>query len=273
MDYSKGLKALRASADDFDYDRYLKDVEAGKFKTKTVSAKEMSQEGLMRRKEQALETPEMDEPLMDGLSHRFLEIRNRRRAGGWMAGVEEGLRGAVAEKGAKKAPEPKGGVEGMTAAQRGEGLMRPKARPPVRPEARPWEESDDFVSKLYQSESSGRSDAEITTSDGRTFVGKGQFGDARLTDYMNATKTKFTQAEFKADEALQDKVMAWHIRDLDKQISRTKGSENFSRDGLRAVAHLGGVGGMRQFVASGGNHNPSDDLGTSLNDYYNKFKG
>ena len=50
--------------------------------------------------------------------------------------------------------------------------------------------------KLEASESSGRSDAEITLDDGRKFVGKLQFGEARLKDYQKATGTSFTQAPF-----------------------------------------------------------------------------
>ena len=51
-----------------------------------------------------------------------------------------------------------------------------------------------------------------------------------------------------------------------------KGAEGMSRDGLRAVAHLGGKTGMIKYVQSGGKYNPADDFGTKLSDYYNKFK-
>ena len=73
-----------------------------------------------------------------------------------------------------------------------------------------------FLDLLEQSESSGRSDAEITIGDGRRFVGSLQFGKARLSDYQKATGTRFTQDEFIADEALQDAVAAWHIADIKK---------------------------------------------------------
>ena len=258
MDYSKGLKTLRSAADNFDYDRYVKDVEAGKFAKKAKSAKEIGQEGLMRRKAEALDVPDMDadEPAMGPLAERYLQLRNRRKGGGFSSGVEEALEEAMEYKEEKK---------------EGEGLMRPKSRPPMRPEARSWQDSDSFINKLIESESSGRTDAEFTTKGGRRFVGQGQFGEARLADFKKYTNTEFTQEDFKKDPNLQDEVMKWHVRDLDKQISKTKGAENFDRDGLRAVAHLGGVSGMKQFVASGGKHNPSDELGTSLMKYYNKF--
>ena len=130
----------------------------------------------------------------------------------------------------------------------------------------------DFLERLTQSESSGDSNAEITIADGRRYVGALQFGDARLQDYKAATGSSFTQDEFKANSTLQDKVAAWHIADIDKTIDGLGlDTDGYDRDGLRAVAHLGGKGGMRKFVQSAGKYNPSDELGTSLQDYYEKF--
>ena len=129
-----------------------------------------------------------------------------------------------------------------------------------------------FLDQLEASESSGKADAEITIKDGRRFVGKLQFGKARLTDYQNATGTKFTQDEFIKDAALQDKVAAWHLADVDKAIDALgNDAAEYDRDGLRAVAHLGGKSGMKKFVQSKGEYNPADELGTSLLSYYEKF--
>ena len=95
-----------------------------------------------------------------------------------------------------------------------------------------------------------------------------------MQDYKAAAGKTFTQDQFKADEALQDEVGAWHISDLDKSIDALGDkAATYSRDGLRAVAHLGGKGGMAKFVKSGGKHNPADELGTSLQSYYDKFSG
>jgi hypothetical protein len=106
-----------------------------------------------------------------------------------------------------------------------------------------------FLERLTQSESSGDNNAEINIADGRRYVGALQFGDARLQDYQAATDTSFTQDEFKANSALQDKVAAWHIADIDKTIDGLGiNTDGYDRDGLRAVAHLGGKGGMRRFV-------------------------
>jgi len=129
-----------------------------------------------------------------------------------------------------------------------------------------------FLDLLEQSESSGRTDAEITIADGRRFVGSLQFGEARLSDYQKATGTRFTQDEFIADEALQDAVAEWHIADIDKAIDALgEAAAGYDRDGLRAVAHLGGVGGMQEYVRTKGEYNPADELGTSLQSYYDKF--
>ncbi|MDB9962443.1 hypothetical protein OAD31_03245 [Planktomarina temperata] len=136
----------------------------------------------------------------------------------------------------------------------------------------PQQTKTDFLERLTHSESSGDSTAEITIADGRRYVGSLQFGDARLQDYKKATGSSFTQDESKANSTLQAKVAAWHIADIDKTIDGLGiNTDGYDRDGLRAVAHLGGKGGMKKFVRSNGEYNPSDELGTSLQDYYDKF--
>ena len=136
----------------------------------------------------------------------------------------------------------------------------------------PQQTKTDFLERLTHSESSGDSTAEITIADGRRYVGSLQFGDARLQDYKKATGSSFTQDESKANSTLQAKVAAWHIADIDKTIDGLGiNTDGYDRDGLRAVAHLGGKSGMKKFVRSNGEYNPSDELGTSLQDYYDKF--
>lgn len=149
----------------------------------------------------------------------------------------------------------------------------PKAKPsPTLPPKQTQQPS--FLSRLEDSESSGRSDAEIKLDDGRKFVGKLQFGEARLKDYQKATGTKFTQQEFKDNLALQDRVAAWHLEDLAKAVDELgDAAKGYSKEGLLAVGHLGGKSGMEQFVKSKGQYDPEDALGTSLSDYYNKFSG
>ena len=129
-----------------------------------------------------------------------------------------------------------------------------------------------FMQKMAMSESSGNPNAEITLEDGSRFTGLYQFGDLRLQDYRKATGAKFTTAEFKQDEQLQQKVAEWHFADIEDAIDAL-GSEadGYDRDGLKAIGHLGGVGGMRKYVRTKGQYIPSEALGTSLSDYYTKF--
>ena len=101
-----------------------------------------------------------------------------------------------------------------------------------------------------------------------------QMGKARLTDYMKANNTSFTQEEFKNNPQLQDKVGDWHLADIDKAIDALgEQAKAYNRDGLRATAHISGLTGMKKFVQSKGKYNPSDQLGTSAQAYYDKFSG
>ena len=149
--------------------------------------------------------------------------------------------------------------------------QQPSSEASVETQQEPQTGNDDFLARLTQSESSGNSQAEITIKDGRKFVGKLQFGEARLADYKKATGSSFTQDEFQADPDLQDEVAQWHFKDIDKAIDALgDAAKGYDRDGLRSVAHLGGKGGMQKFVKSGGRYNPADELGTSLKAYYDK---
>ena len=95
-----------------------------------------------------------------------------------------------------------------------------------------------------------------------------------MKDYQKATGTKFSQQEFKDNLALQDRVAAWHLNDLDQAIDKLgEAVKEYDRDGLRAVAHLSGKAGMKKFVQAKGKYNPSDQLGTSVQAYYDKFSG
>jgi hypothetical protein len=144
-----------------------------------------------------------------------------------------------------------------------------------------------FLGRLIGSESSGRADAAVTIDDGRTFSGLGGVGEARLQDMKNAgvVPQDMTLAQFSTAENadVQRAGLRWAVQDIDRAIDATGAlSRGFSRDGLRAVAHLGGKGGMRQYVNSAGRYNPNDSYttpsgevtaGTSLQDYYDKFAG
>ena len=144
-----------------------------------------------------------------------------------------------------------------------------------------------FLGRLIGSESSGRADASVTIDDGRTFSGLGGVGEARLQDMKNAgvVPQDMTLAQFSTAENadIQRAGLRWAIQDIDRAIDATGAlSRGFSRDGLRAVAHIGGKGGMRRYISSNRQYNPDDSYttpsgevtsGTSLQDYYDKFAG
>lgn len=151
----------------------------------------------------------------------------------------------------------------------------------LKPESKPFNLSSkenrvSFLKELIHSESSDRLGVVTTDIDGKKYTGLGQFGTDRLADYKKATGEEFNIKDFKNSRELQMKVMDWHINDIDKKIEllgKDEGLdiEKFDRNGLRSVAHLGGLTGMRKFIKTNMKYNPKDSNGTSLKDYYNKF--
>jgi hypothetical protein len=77
--------------------------------------------------------------------------------------------------------------------------------------------------------------------------------------------------DFRGNERAQDAAFARHLADIDRVIATIPGAEGFNRDGLRAVTHLGGEGGLRRFVAGTGD--TADANGTRLSGYYREFGG
>ena len=175
-------------------------------------------------------------------------------------------------------PKPKEKYDGMSLYDRPEFQPLREAELAAmlgrKPQPTPEPKQSSFREQLEQSESSGQSDAEMTLDDGRKYVGLMQMGKARLTDYMKANNTSFTQEQFKNDPELQDKVGDWHLADIDKAIDALGDeAKAYNRDGLRAAAHISGKIGMKKFVQSKGKYNPSDQLGTSVQDYATKREG
>lgn len=141
---------------------------------------------------------------------------------------------------------------------------------------------------LIGTESGGNFNAlnnEVGAGGVRGHGGRGQFGHARLQDAAKAgiipagtTPQQFSQMPPETQVAVEN----WHFADIDKAIEQNGlsdligqqiGGVTVTRDGLRAVAHLGGVGGMKRFAESGGAYNPSDSFGTSLMDYLGTHQG
>jgi len=139
----------------------------------------------------------------------------------------------------------------------------------------------DFLDSLNASESGGNWQASnnVMGAGGMAgHFGRLQFGQARLQDAMRAgvIPTGTTPQQFMADPGMQQRVEAWHFSDIDAQAARlglnqyigqTVGGARITPEAIRAMAHLGGIGGARRFLESGGQHNPSDAYGTSLLDY------
>lgn len=145
--------------------------------------------------------------------------------------------------------------------------------------------NDTFKEELGMSESSNNYD--IVNKQG--YMGKYQFGDARLEDFKNANKDyNFTSDEFINNPGLQEDVMTWHVNDinsyidsrgLDKYIGEKIGGVTITREGLIAGAHLGGRTGLMRFLNGGmkihGEHDKHDgskkEPGTYISDYIMKF--
>lgn len=141
---------------------------------------------------------------------------------------------------------------------------------------------DDFNASLSHTESGGNYN--VTNSEG--FGGKYQFGQPRLDDFNRANGTQYKVADLTAGtpeaRALTEAVQDWHVGDidqfsaangLDQYIGRNIGGVTITRNGMRAMAHLGGKGGMQKYLTSGGQYNPADSNGTRLSDYARTHAG
>lgn len=134
----------------------------------------------------------------------------------------------------------------------------------------------DYRASLFRTESGGKWNAqnnEVGAGGQRGHFGRGQFGQARLRDAMNAgvLPRGTTPEQFMQSPELQVAVENWHFADLESKLApyvgRQVNGQTLDMGALVAMAHLGGVGGARKYIESGGRHNPSDAFGTSLGDY------
>lgn len=140
---------------------------------------------------------------------------------------------------------------------------------------------------LIASESGGRFDArnDVAGHGGhRGHFGRGQFGVARLQDAMSAgvIPSTVTPEKFMARPDMQEAVERWHVSDvmrqahrmgLDRFLGQSVGGVPVTETGMLAVAHLGGVGGLRRFLETGGAYDPADANGTRLSDYLRMHGG
>lgn len=128
--------------------------------------------------------------------------------------------------------------------------------------------------RLIQKESGG----DYGARNAQGYVGRGQFGDARLEDARRAgvLPEGMDKEAFRNNPQAQQNVEKWHFSDINDFIDKrglgafegkTIGGVPVTREGLVNVAHLGGKGGLEKFITSGGRYNPADANGTRLSDY------
>lgn len=139
----------------------------------------------------------------------------------------------------------------------------------------------DFLDSLVASESGGNWSA--LNDEG--YGGRLQFGDARLADAAAAgiIPAGMTGADFSMmTPEVQQAVEQWHFADIDQQTANMGLNQYFGQtiagvpitpESVKAMAHLGGIGGVQKFIASGGQYNPADSNGTRLSDYGARFGG
>jgi hypothetical protein len=139
-----------------------------------------------------------------------------------------------------------------------------------------------YLTSLIGTESGGNwkaQNSEVGAGGKAGHYGRVQFGHARLQEAMNAGAIPqgTTPEQFMASPELQMAAEAWHFADLEQQLAPLVGSvvngQTLDLGALVAMGHLGGAGGARKYVQSGGAYNPSDAYGTSLSDYAGKHGG
>lgn len=84
-----------------------------------------------------------------------------------------------------------------------------------------------------------------------------------LQDFLNSPEAQ--RKAWEVHSAYMDKEIS--SRNLDQYIGQTIGGVLITRDGIKAMMHLGGAGGAKRVLDSGGAQNPQDANGTSLLNY------
>ena len=139
-----------------------------------------------------------------------------------------------------------------------------------------------FASNVPRSLIKTESGGNWAADNGMGYHGILQFGEARLADARKAgvIPADMTLQAFGSDtpqgRAAQIATANWHFSDIDRRIAaagfdkmlgQNIGGTPITMDGMRAMAHLGGFGGLSRFLKSGGLSNPADAFGTSLASY------
>ncbi|MGL4811912.1 MAG: hypothetical protein ACRCXM_09050 [Beijerinckiaceae bacterium] len=139
-----------------------------------------------------------------------------------------------------------------------------------------------YIDSLIGTESGGNwaaRNSEVGAGGKAGHFGRVQFGHARLQDAMNAGAIPqgTTPEQFMASPELQMAAESWHFADLERELAPYVGSvvngQPLDMGALVAMGHLGGAGGAKRYVETGGAYNPSDSFGTSLSDYASTHGG
>lgn len=203
--------------------------------------------------------------------------------GSFIGGLLTGTATSINAKNDRKMRERELSVMETLASRPAAGAPAAPVAPGIanRPQAMAPAGSDGFPSSLVQTESGGNWRA----LNRQGYGGRLQFGDARLADAAKAglvpagtTGAAFSQMA----PAQQQAVERWHFADIDSQtrargldryIGQQVGGVTITQDGIRAMAHLGGIGGAARYLSSGGRYNPADSNGTTLRAYAARHGG
>lgn len=138
----------------------------------------------------------------------------------------------------------------------------------------PTKVNADGYSGMFQHGTARLADIGVyTPAEGESLKSNGWKGTLNIPGFPEVK----TQADFLKSPGAQRAAMAVEVANTDQAIATTPGADGLNPNGLRAVAHLGGVAGMQKFVATGGPtgapgaYNPTDSNGTRLSDYYHLF--
>lgn len=199
------------------------------------------------------------------------------------------VQGGVAVLGlAQKAGDPAREAEWMRGVNGGGAPSAPQAPSGGAMQGGSGHDTDTGMPKsLIRSESGGNFGAsnDVMGAGGKAgHFGRAQFGQARLQEAAaaGAIPQGITPQAFMANPELQKAAERWHFSDIDnfiaqngltQAVGKTINGVPVTADGMKAVAHLGGKGGLMKFIQSNGQYNPADDNGTTLLSYLGQHAG
>ncbi len=108
------------------------------------------------------------------------------------------------------------------------------------------------------------------------YLGKYQFGAStleRLHVYNTQAFLNNPVQQEKAFEALCSVNKYILRKDIKRFVGKKINGVLITESGMLAAAHLGGAGNVKKFLRSYGKDNKKDQLGTSIQDYIEKFQG